>query len=367
MGQAIYIAMFTILTLILASTNYKAFQPSAWYASSYYEIFAYVMYRTGQLGYIMAPLVFLFASRNNVLLWLTNWSHSTFMVLHRWTARVFALLAILHSILAVILYKKEGVYTMDISQPYWQWGIVATVMTVLLTFTSGLYIRNFVYEFWLITHIVFSVLLVAACWYHAYDLYAFLGGIVDFLYAVIAVWFFDRLMRILRIASVGPRQAKVTEIGEGHVRIDIPGIRWGSEPGKHVYAYFPTLQRLRFWENHPFSVLPTPLLQASHLRGKSESSSDRVEEHHDMEKDEPFKSKVPAVQHRSGAGLTLYVRKSTGMTKYLRANDSLLTFLEGPYPNNSTSAVLRSDRVLLICGGIGITGLLLFANNPLEC
>ena len=36
--------------------------------------------------------------RNNVLLWLTGWSFSTFSQFHRWTARITTIHAILHSI-----------------------------------------------------------------------------------------------------------------------------------------------------------------------------------------------------------------------------------------------------------------------------
>jgi FAD-binding domain len=88
-----------------------------------------------------------------------------------------------------------------------------------------------------------------------------------------AVWVSDQLLRIARVAVAGPRRARVTELGESHVRIDIPRIRWGSEPGKHVYIYFPTLNPLRPWENHLFSVLPTALLQPSLPRNGSESLS----------------------------------------------------------------------------------------------
>jgi hypothetical protein len=135
------------------------------------------------------------------------------------------------------------------------------------------------------------------------------------------------------------------------------------EPGKHVYAYFRTLQPLRFWENHPFSVLSTPLLESTHPRrkGLSQSSSDRAHEHVDVEKDNCVKAH--AVQHHTSAGLSLYAKRVAGMTKYLRANDSLLTFLEGPYPKNSVKEILYCDRVLLISGGIGITALIPFANN----
>ncbi len=326
---------------------------------------AYFLYRTGNFAYIMAPLVFLFAARNNLLLWMTNWSHSTFMVLHRWVARIFTLQVLLHSIVAVVLYKEEGTYDMNVTMPYWIWGIVATMCCVILTFASGLYVRNFAYEFFLITHVVLSVILIVGCWYHAYDLYEFLGGYEYWIYAVSAVWFSDRLVRIARIAMYGPRLAKATDLGEGYVRIDVPGIRWGVEPGKHVYVYFPTLHKLRPWENHPFSVLPTALLHSSHLQSGSETGSqiaaDQPEGHSDVEKHQP---QVKAVQSgRPTVGLTFYVRKSKGMTKSLCANDRLLTLVEGPYPNNSTKEVLRCDRLLLVAGGIGITGLLPFANS----
>ncbi|KAE8454198.1 hypothetical protein EG329_005123 [Mollisiaceae sp. DMI_Dod_QoI] len=363
-GQGLYVIMFVILNVVLTSVNYQSRQPNAWYSNRWREIMAYVLYRTGNFAYITAPLIFLFAGRNNILLWFTNWSHSTFLVLHRWVARVFTVQVLLHSIVAVVLYKNEGTYDAAVSQPYWIWGIVATLCVVILTFGSGLYVRNFAYEFFLITHIVLSVILIVGCWYHAYDLYNFLGGYEDWIYAMSAVWVFDRLARVARVAMVGLRRAKVTEIGEDYLRIEVPGIRWGSEPGKHVYVYFPTLTPLRPWENHPFSVLPTALQQPSQ-RNRSREPTDRTEEHSDIEKHDTLKPQVTVVAQNSRltVGLTLYVKKSTGMTKSLRADDNLLTLLEGPYPNNPATAVLRCDRLLLISGGIGITGLLPFVNN----
>jgi NAD(P)H-flavin reductase len=83
-----------------------------------------------------------------------------------------------------------------------------------------------------------------------------------------------------------------------------------------------------------------------------------------VEKHDALQPRVRAVQTNPPAiGSTLYVGKSTGTTKSLHAKENLLTFLEGPYPNNPTREVPRCDRLLLIGGGIGITGLLPFASN----
>lgn len=137
-GQGLYVAMFTALVLILSAVNYASMQPHAWYPDPRDEVLAYVFYRTGVFAFIMAPLTFLFSSRNNVLLWATSWPHSTFLLLHRWVARLFALLALLHSLMALPLY-----YPAEATQEYWIWGAVATVALVILAVGSGLYVRRF--------------------------------------------------------------------------------------------------------------------------------------------------------------------------------------------------------------------------------
>lgn len=329
------------------------------------------MYRTGEIAYIITPLIFLLASRNNVLQWMTNWSHSTYLVLHRWVARIYALLAILHSILALVLYKQNGRYAMDSSMVYWKWGIAATMAAVVLACFSGLPFRRYSYEVWLLVHIFLSIILILGCWYHAYTLYKFLGGVFYFLCAASAVWFLDRIGRVARLLGVGSRRAKVIDLGGDYLRIDIPAVRWGADAGKHVYVYFPTLRPMRFWENYPFSVPPTHLLTPPPSVIQTSRQTSSQEESNVLEKSRSMDINVetaqrPAartVQQHPRAGLTLYVRKATGLTNYLQANDSLLTFVGGPYINNSSTAVLQCDGILLICGGIGITGLPPFAHN----
>lgn len=214
----------------------------------------------------------------------------------------------------------------------------------------------------------------------------------DWVYIAIGAWGFDRLLRLARLASNGVRRANVTEIGNDIVRIDIRGVRWIPEPGKHLYVHFPTLNPLRPWENHPFSWVSTSLLQprqsdpshdmekahgfggadrqtplVTELLPTSESDSDGNSEkapealpssgsESDMSVRKP--RSTPAKIINPGAGITLFVRKSKGTTRLLKANTNLLTLLDGPYHNNKYKSVLRTDRLLLIGGAIGISGLL---------
>lgn len=382
-GQALYIGLFAVLNIVFTSVNYRAREPSAWFLNTSREIAAYILYRTGQLGYILLPLVFLFGSRNNFLLLVpgaAGWSHATYLVLHRWVARMFALQAILHSVVGLVLYKLNGTYAAESVKPYWAWGIVATLMVVLLTFgLSGLYARTHAYELFLVGHVVFSALLLVGCWYHAYDLYKFLGGVFDFIYAAVAVWFFDRAVRILRmIGLLGARRACVTDLGGDSdiVRVDVPGVRWTSFDalGKHVYVYLPTLTPLRPWENHPFSIVPTALVgspnkvQPGGVGNDIEKTGDLVKTAAVDGASSSSRSGPASVSASSASsatdtsGVTLYIRRAQGVTRGLVAHPSLFVLLEGPYANTGTStatnALLRCDRLLLVGGGIGITALL---------
>ena len=359
-GQSVYIAVVVLLNIIFLAIGYKTAWPkqtNQWYTNRYQELMAYFMWRTGVLAFCNMPVVFLFSSRNNILLWLTNWSHSTYMVLHRWVARLFLLQTLLHSIIAVVLYKNTGSYNSSLKLLWWKWGIVATVAAVIIVLTSALVFRQRAYELFLITHIVMAVICVVGCWYHVWYGYENTFGYETWLYATIGIWFFDRAARLARILKTGIRRAKVTEIGSKIVRVDIPGIRWAAL-GRCVYAYFPTLSPFRPWESHPFSMIPTAMLTIH--KNKDHNSPQTGG---DVEKSRAATTGLEvAVDGKlyTQSGVTLFVRKSAGMTGFLKGQEGLLTLLEGPYPTNPTTAILQTDRLLLIGGGIGITGLLPF-------
>lgn len=343
-GQSFSIAVVIILNIAFLAVGYETLwpnEPNQWYVNRYQELMAYFMWRTGILAFCNMPVLFLFSSRNNILLWLTNWSHSTYMLLHRWIAWLFLLQTLLHSILALVLYRDTGSYATSLTTGWWIWGCVATVAAAIIVLTSVLALRQRVYELFLVTHIVMAVICVVGCWYHVYIGYENTFGYETWLCATIAVWFFDRVARMVRVLKTGFRYAKVTAVGSTIFRVDIPGIRWAA-PGYCVYAYFPTLNPLRPWENHPFSVVPTRMLTRYQYsdQAKKDIATDS----------EAF----------TNSGLMLFVRRMTGVTGFLKTQTRLLTLLDGPYPTNPTKAVLQSDRLLLIGGGIGITGLLPF-------
>lgn len=369
-GQALYIGLLIVLNVVLSAINFKTTEAHLWFQNKAQQITGYLMYRTGVLSFSMAPLLILFSGRNNFLQWITNWPHSTFILLHRWVARLFTLQALLHTILAVVVYKDMGIYDEQAVLPYWAWGVVGTLFACIMVVFSVLYFRRLSYEVFLLSHISMAILVIVGSWYHVVLRFEILSGFTMWLWTACAVWFFDRLIRVLRILKVGTRRAKVTDIGDGYARVNIPDIHWDILPGKKVYVYFPSLSPLRPWENHPFSIIPTSMLSsATPLRAEHAPSvayegsgleegfqNSSVEKH----RFQAVSSSPENSARHAGLGITLLIRKSAGMTKLLSSNDSLLTLLEGPYHNVSMSAILKCDRLVLFGGGIGITGILPF-------
>lgn len=93
-------------------------------------------------------------------------------------------------------------------------------------------------------------------------------------------------------------------------------------------------------------------------------SADRTESNSDLEKRSVVVQSHRESQHRrSTSGLTFFVKKGTGFTRKLQGHANLLTYIEGSYPNNSSSQALLCDRLLLIAGGIGITAVIPFIAN----
>ena len=364
-GQALYIFIFFALNVVLTTVGYESAQPHPWGYDKRGEILAYAGYRTGNIAFAFLPLVILFSGRNNILLWITNWSHSTYLLLHRWIARIFVIQTILHSVFLLAAYNQSGIYSVNYLEPYWLWGIVGTVFACAIPIFSILWIRRLAYELFLILHIVMAVFVIVGSWYHLYYRFGLPGSYEYWLYAACGVWFFDRLVRLLRMAKNGRRRATVTEVGLNHIRVDIHGLRWAIKPGYHAYVYFPGLIPWRPWENHPFSINSTSIFGSQDVATPSVSIHGSSNDAPDVEKTTGNAKVVQSssVNALDSMGITLIIRKNTGLTRLLQKHAGLLTLVDGPYPNNPTDEILKCDRILLIGGGIGITGLLAWAKS----
>ncbi|KAL3481257.1 ferric reductase like transmembrane component-domain-containing protein [Aspergillus californicus] len=357
-GQAFFLAYLVIINVVLCSVGIESARDSTWYKDREREIVSYVSNRAGYLSFANIPLLVLYSSRNNILLWVTDWSHSTYLLIHRWIALIAVIEACLHSAIYLQIYDFDGDHTSESQLPYWFWGIVGTLSMAVMVPASLLPIRQKFYELFLAWHVFFFLLSMIGCFLHIWYRYAWQWGYENWIYMAFAIWGVDRVLRILRLARHGVLDAKITVVDDDYVKIVIRDVKAEG----HVYLYLPTLT-WRVWENHPFSILGDTLVcRADGPRSVSSSSLE--------DKEGPLKdpaSNIVALNNTPSPtshanrhyhdGLTLYVRTHTGITSRLSAQATLPALVETGYSPRSILASEPSSatNVLAFAGGVGVT------------
>ncbi|KAI2633157.1 ferric reductase like transmembrane component-domain-containing protein [Hypomontagnella submonticulosa] len=346
-GQVLFIGYLILLNIFLSAFSYSV-HPVAfgyWWNDSPDEVMGDLANRLGILSFANFALLVLYSSRNNMLLWLTNWPRSTFVLLHRWVARIAVLEAILHSVIFLRDWIMENRLEADQVLPYWWWGCIATIAASLLLPLSIPVMRQRSYELFLAIHVVFAILIFLGSWYHIIFRYEHQWGYETWLYVVFAVWGFDRLLRLLRMLRYGVRTARITVIDDDYVRINVKGVVGTG----HVYLYF---LDWRVWENHPFSIASSIIQQKDASPSKNESLAD-VE---DIKTGQSTRKAVQSFDQTVETGMVFYVRLLSGGTKALRYKTELPVLIEGPYGTHGD----LSDYPTLVCiaGGVGVTAVL---------
>lgn len=342
-GQTMLLIALTIVNLIPIVAFYQPFrQKNLYWPDGYVEIGRYFADRTGILATAQFPLLIILSGRNNPVVWLTGATFETCMLYHRWIARLVFIQILLHALGYTLISLREGglVEFHDLFlDPYFRWGCVATVAFGPLIFFSLRYFRRASYEFFVLVHVLMAILAIVGTFYHIHLLaVAQSGRFRDFdnwMYASIAFYCFDKIVRIIRVAvySVGPGpKISTMEVDEMHlgqksiilrIKIQLVGagaknvISLNNQAGKYVQLWIPAIQP---FSSHPFTVA-------------------------DIKEDCVF----------------LYVKKHQGITSTLheRINKneerktSHFALFDGFYGN--ACPIERYEKSFLVAGGIGIT------------
>ncbi|KAI3547549.1 ferric reductase transmembrane component 4 [Colletotrichum filicis] len=346
-GQAILIFYMVAVNVVLSGVGYDSAQPNAWWVNNKdQELLTSFSNRMGVLSFANLPLLILYAGRNNFLYWVTDWTQSTFMLLHRWTAYFCTLQACLHSAAWLQIYVSMGQHDIEAKLPYWVWGIIGTLAMSILLPASVIPFRAKLYELFLAVHIVLAVFAVVGSYLHIVYRFQDQWGYEIWMYICFAVWGFDRVARVIRMARNGLMWADITIIDEEYMQLDIDG----AVGSGHAYLYFPTLT-WRPWESHPFSILASRVKPASaksmnHSIIPPQSSGNSYSK-------ESSVMEVAAVKEKSRVGLSFLVRSFTGATGLLRSHTRVPVFVEAGYlPHHDLS---KYQKLVCIIGGVAIT------------
>lgn len=372
-GQSLYIFFISFLNIILLIAPYTIKQPQASFTTRGKQILSIVGNRAGTMAMGNVVALVLFSSRNNFLLSFTDWSYSTYLLLHRWLGYWAVVHTVIHSSMLWRYYVQAGTYSTEILRLYWIWGIVGTVAVCALIPFSLLKIRQKFYEFFIVSHVALSLLFLIGYYYHIWYVYTYNWGYEIWMFVAAGIWAFERFIRIGRMAFQGSCTAIITvipDVDEEYIRIDIEGkdLQTGV-----TYLCFPTLS-WRFWETHPFSVSGSITDPQEGLLHPSRSSSGPES---DAIYEKGATNYTTTSTAASGTGsqyrdtrTTFFARTRSGVTKTLTdkasSSDSkqfrVRVLIDGPYNHsgNVHTQIAHCSSILCIAGGVGITACLPF-------
>jgi predicted ferric reductase len=346
-GQALFISYMILLNVFLSAFTFKTFPEGFGFfnINGPDQIMTNLANRLGVLSFANFGILLLYSSRNNVLLWATDWQHSTYILLHRWVGRIAILQAILHS----IIFLRDWIITNQLLHdqvlPYWWWGCIATIAASLLLPLSVPVIRQRQYELFLISHILLSILVLLGSWYHIYFKDMHQSGYEVWLYIAFAIWIYDRVVRVLRIVRYGVRTASITVIDQEYVRVDVEGMVATG----HVYLYF---LQMRFWENHPFSVASSTV-QQDQLPSREGDSPVADVKSNNMRTTQTV---ARSLDQMGKPGIVFFLRTLDGATKALQAKSQVKVLIEGSY--GKYEDLSEYPTLVCIAGGVGVTACL---------
>lgn len=315
--HALVLVGYIILMVILCSINYEIVTPNTVFTCPRGQTYVAIADRTGIIGTIQLPLIFLFFTRNNILTNATGLSYRTFQIFHKWVARATFILLVLHCCFYLMFVNVKGDY-ID------RWGLLkwrcanASFCAIVTTFGITFF-RSFGYEFFKLSHKVCLVIFAVGAWYHCITL-----GWTEYLIVAYVIWGMEYIMRFGKIISTGGLlRGQCTLLkdpaGNPHsIRMLVNHSGWWKPfPGCYCWVY--VMKGDMFWQAHPFTVV----------------------------------SATNAVNYNQ---LVFSIRVKNGATKTLATHigdaGDIKVLIEGPYGNNVPFK--QYDETVLVAGGVGM-------------
>ena len=246
-------------------------------------------------------------------------------------------LALVHSfayIACSLIYGGAAELAEDASDNYYIWGIVATSVSFCMIVQSVYDLRKLAYDFFSVLHIILAALFLAAMKWHLEPL-----GWMEWIWASVAIWAFDRFIRLVRLVyfNLGLSKTATAQV-ELCIHDDLALLKFkvrpvrsvAFQPGKYVFLH---IGGVAPWSAHPVSVI-------------------------DQDEDGCYDL---AMKVHQGLTRKLYhrlMKDSIGdeSTTELSKTATLRVGIDGLYGH--TAPVDLYDSVLLVAGGIGITAVL---------
>ncbi|KIX96644.1 uncharacterized protein Z520_07363 [Fonsecaea multimorphosa CBS 102226] len=333
------LGVVVVMAICLVSSLLYCFLPSPlFYASMSYGSPPLAV-RAGMMSVSLLPWVVMLANKANPIAFMTGIGAERLIVLHRWTAYLCVIFAIIHA----VPYWYQSVndpagfatFKLYFNSQYWVYttGIAAIAPLIFLTLHSIPILRHKAYELFVLLHIPVAWAFIGLMFWHCHNYLTSWA----YLYSTVALMLVSLLTRLFFLNWMNPfrsswligEESAVTILPENAVKVTIPTQkRW--RPGQYAYLRMPGIAML---ENHPFTIASLC---------SEDFPSEYGEQYRDM-----------TLVFRPFSGFTRKVLETSikkGPYKTYRA------FVEGPY-GGMQRQMASFDEVIFFAGGSGITAI----------
>lgn len=331
--------------------------------------------RSGTLAVVNMVPLFILAGRNNPLISLLHISFDTYNLLHRWLGRIVMLESVAHTIAWAYNAIDEQDFDHMLGRirdvPFFQWGVLGTAGTMVLTMHSISPVRHAFYETFLHIHQLAAFLAWLGIYMHLKldDL-----GPRTWALAAMMAWLVERSLRLFRLIYLnlslrsGATKVVVEALpGEAsRVTFHLPKLV-PVAPGSHVYVYLPSIS---WWMSHPFSVAWVEPCASVTTFFQTPNSASPTKPDKLVDLNTPSSLEKQAILDldefisptSTSTTITLIMAARQGMTRklYNRALAApartlhTTAYLEGPY-SSAPSTTGSYGTVVLFAAGAGIT------------
>lgn len=309
----------------------------------YYQSMAYgsppLAIRAGMLSVALLPWVVALSSRANFISIMTGIGHDRLNVLHRWTAYICLLLALIHAIPFWVQSIRDpngfATYKLYFNQKFYIFGtgIAALAPLAVLCIHSLWFLRAWMYELFVTLHTPLAWVFIAMTFWHCNNSLSSW----NYLFATVALMVASYILRLFFLNWTNPfrpswligEEAAVTILPENAVKVTVPTQKkWRA--GQYAYLRMPGVA---MFENHPFTIA-------------SLCSDDFPSEY-----DEQYRDMTLVFRPFSGFTRKVYdTALEKGPYKTYRA------FIDGPY-GGMQREMASFDQVIFFAGGSGITAI----------
>ncbi|OAP61425.1 hypothetical protein AYL99_03628 [Fonsecaea erecta] len=333
------LGVVVVMAICLVSSLLYCFLPSPlFYASMSYGSPPLAV-RAGMMSVSLLPWVVMLANKANPVAFMTGIGAERLIVLHRWTAYLCVIFAVIHAVpywyQSVTDPAGFATFKLYFSPQYWVYttGIAAIAPLIFLTLHSIPILRHKAYELFVLLHIPVAWAFIGLMFWHCHNYLTSWA----YLYSTVALMLVSLLTRVFFLNWMNPfrsswligEESAVTILPENAIKVTIPTQkRW--RPGQYAYLRMPGIALL---ENHPFTIASLC---------SEDFPSEYGEQYRDM-----------TLVFRPFSGFTRKVLDTSikkGPYKTYRA------FVEGPY-GGMQRQMASFDQVIFFAGGSGITAI----------